>query len=82
MALAARLGHGPGVRRKILVALIVTGLAAGAAPAYTGKIHNSAGNLLLGDGSVQQVTSGRMKEQLRDAANSIGDQQFAFPLKK
>lgn len=60
----------------------ITGLAAGAAPGYTGKIHNSAGNLLLGDGSVQQVTSGRMKEQLRDAANSIGDQQFAFPLKK
>jgi len=60
----------------------ITTLAATAAPAYTGKIHNNAGNLLLGDGSVQQVTSGRMKEQLRDAANAIGDQTFAFPAKQ
>lgn len=32
------------------------------------RIHVNAGNVLLGDGSVQQVTSGRLSEQFRDAA--------------
>jgi len=67
---------------KVAAGQKITTVAANLAPAYTGKIHNSAGNLLLGDGSVQQVTSGRLREQLRDAANTVGDQQFAFPLKR
>jgi prepilin-type N-terminal cleavage/methylation domain-containing protein len=48
---------------------------------YDGRIHNQAGNLLLGDGSVQQVTSGRLKESLRDASSSIGQapMDFSFP---
>lgn len=47
---------------------------------WTAKdIHRSAGNLLLGDGSVQQVSDGRAREQIRDALNSAGDQQFLFP---
>ena len=47
---------------------------------YDGKIHQNAGNLLLGDGSVQQTTSGRLREQVRDAGVSVGgDQEFLFP---
>jgi prepilin-type N-terminal cleavage/methylation domain-containing protein len=47
---------------------------------FDGKIHQNAGNLLLGDGSVQQVTSGRLQTSFQDAGKSIGDvQQFLFP---
>jgi prepilin-type N-terminal cleavage/methylation domain-containing protein/prepilin-type processing-associated H-X9-DG protein len=59
--------------------------AAGANPAliakigYTSLIHQNAGNILLGDGSVQQVSSGRMRDSLRDAAASSGNQDFYFP---
>ena len=49
---------------------------------YDSKIHQQAGNTLLGDGSVQQTTSGRIRDQIRDAATSIGsDQEFLFPAK-
>jgi prepilin-type processing-associated H-X9-DG protein len=34
---------------------------------FTATTHKSAGNILLGDGSVQQVTSVRLNEALRDA---------------
>jgi prepilin-type N-terminal cleavage/methylation domain-containing protein len=37
---------------------------------YTSATHTSAGNLLLGDGSVQQVTSGRVQDSFRDAYNA------------
>lgn len=47
---------------------------------YTASIHQNAGNLLLGDGSVQQVTSGRAKEQIRDAAVATDAlQNLIFP---
>lgn len=46
---------------------------------YDNSTHTAAGNLLLGDGSVQQVTSGRLKEQLRDAFNSAGDISIIAP---
>jgi hypothetical protein len=49
-----------------------TNSAAMNAAVWTQDIHQGAGNLLLGDGSVQQVTSGRMREQFRDAALSPG----------
>jgi prepilin-type N-terminal cleavage/methylation domain-containing protein len=48
---------------------------------YDNKIHQTAGNLLLGDGSVQQVTGGRLADQLRDAVQAGGDQQLLFPKK-
>jgi prepilin-type N-terminal cleavage/methylation domain-containing protein len=47
---------------------------------YSGTIHQNAGNLLLGDGSVQQGSSGRMRDQIRDAAAISGDQDFLFPI--
>lgn len=42
---------------------------------FTKDIHQNAGNLALGDGSVQQATSARLKEQLRtsgDTDNWVG----------
>ena len=46
---------------------------------YTERIHQNAGNLLLGDGSVQQVSSGRAREQIRDALQASGDSELLFP---
>jgi len=47
---------------------------------YSGDVHQNAGNLVLGDGSVQQVTSGRAREQLRDAGVATAStQEFIFP---
>ena len=37
---------------------------------YTRDTHVSAGNLCLGDGSVQQVTTSRLREQLRNSDNT------------
>jgi type II secretory pathway pseudopilin PulG len=46
------------------VLTLTTNLNAG----WDRRIHVEAGNVLLGDGSVQQVSSGRLSEQFRDAA--------------
>jgi len=46
---------------------------------WSSSLHNLAGNILLGDGSVQQVTSGKFKEQLRDAVNSGSSGNLIFP---
>jgi prepilin-type N-terminal cleavage/methylation domain-containing protein len=46
---------------------------------YTDRIHQNAGNLLLGDGSVQQVSSGRAREQVRDSLQASGDSELLFP---
>ncbi len=45
---------------------------------FSTKIHQQAGNILLGDGSVQQVTSAKLREQLRDAAQGA-DLRMSFP---
>ncbi len=46
------------------VLTLTTNLNAG----WDRRIHVEAGNVLLGDGSVQQVSSGRLSEQFHDAA--------------
>lgn len=46
------------------VLTLTTNLNAG----WDRRFHENAGNVLLGDGSVQQVSSGRLSEQFRDAA--------------
>ncbi len=57
-----------------------TNTAAMKSAVWTQAIHQGAGNLLLGDGSVQQVTSGRMRDQFRDAALSTdSDLNFIWP---
>lgn len=59
---------------------VATNIAALKSAGWTKEIHQHAGNLLLGDGSVQQLTSGRMREQFRDAALSTGsDLDFVWP---
>ena len=35
---------------------------------FSGKIHKDLGNILLGDGSVQQLTSARFQEAVVEAA--------------
>ena len=44
---------------------------------WTHAIHGNAGNVALADGSVQQVTSKLLQEQLRKATNAI--QRLAMP---
>ncbi len=57
-----------------------TNVAAMNSAVWTQDIHQGAGNLLLGDGSVQQVRSGHIREQFRDAATSSGtDLDFIWP---
>ncbi len=57
-----------------------TNIAAMKSAVWTQDIHQGAGNLLLGDGSVQQVTSGLMRDQFRDAALSTdSDLDFIWP---
>jgi prepilin-type N-terminal cleavage/methylation domain-containing protein len=46
---------------------------------WTKDIHQNAGDLAAGDGSVQQVTTSRMKEQLRAADVASDGNKFAFP---
>jgi hypothetical protein len=59
---------------------LTTGRASFNATVYTPDIHRQAGNLLLGDGSVQQVSSGRLREVFRDAkTGSQSDFTFLFP---
>jgi len=47
---------------------------------FTGNIHQNAGNFVLGDGSVQQTSSGRAREQIRDAGVATDStQEYIFP---
>jgi len=47
---------------------------------FTARTHDSAGNILLGDGSVQQVTSSRFREAIRDSAASTAQSlKFSMP---
>ncbi len=43
------------------------------------RLHNEAGNLLMGDGSVQQVPSRNLGEFFRDAHQATGTNLLAFP---
>ena len=51
-------------------------------PAWTGKMHQSQGNILLCDGSVQQISSSRLRDQLRnsgDMTQTPGPNTLLFP---
>jgi prepilin-type N-terminal cleavage/methylation domain-containing protein len=57
-------------------------LSTATAPCWTGTIHQSAGNLLLCDASVQQVTSSGLRSQLRntgDVTATPGPNTLLFP---
>jgi prepilin-type N-terminal cleavage/methylation domain-containing protein/prepilin-type processing-associated H-X9-DG protein len=56
--------------------------AAATAPCWTDKVHQKQGNILLADGSVQQVSSSRLRDQLRntgDTSTLRGQNALAFP---
>jgi prepilin-type N-terminal cleavage/methylation domain-containing protein len=56
--------------------------AAATAPAWTAKVHQQQGNLLLSDASVQQVSTSRLKDQLRntqDTTTAPGPNTFMYP---
>ena len=38
---------------------------------WSGKLHNAAGNVCLADGSVQQVTHGKLRETLRNSGENL-----------
>ena len=46
--------------------------------AWTAQIHVNAGNILLGDGSVQQCSNGRLGEYLKDAFKAANTNQFGL----
>jgi prepilin-type N-terminal cleavage/methylation domain-containing protein len=54
-------------------------LATAAGAGYTTAIHQSAGNTVLGDGSVQQVTGTRLREQLRNSGDPNGRNALGIP---
>jgi prepilin-type N-terminal cleavage/methylation domain-containing protein/prepilin-type processing-associated H-X9-DG protein len=60
-----------------------TNFAANAvSPAWTGKIHQNQGNVLLCDGSVQQLTSPRLRTQLVNSGDTTavpGPNALLFP---
>jgi prepilin-type processing-associated H-X9-DG protein len=49
----------------------------GAGPFYTNTMHNLQGNVCMGDGSVQQFTTARLRDAIKntDDANNL----LAFP---
>ncbi|MBL9174353.1 MAG: hypothetical protein JNL10_12515 [Verrucomicrobiales bacterium] len=47
-------------------------LADGMKLGFDGEIHIGSGNILLGDGSVQQLTSSRLREQFHAALTNAG----------
>jgi hypothetical protein len=47
---------------------------------FDDRLHGRAGNVLLGDTSVQQLSSDRLREAFRDAHDALGtNQTLAFP---
>ncbi len=47
---------------------------------FDDRLHQQAGNVLLGDGSVQQLRSDRLRETFQAAHNALGtNQTLAFP---
>ena len=46
---------------------------------YDTSIHNKAGNIGLGDGSVQQITPAALKKQVSNAVDSAGKVRFVYP---
>jgi prepilin-type N-terminal cleavage/methylation domain-containing protein/prepilin-type processing-associated H-X9-DG protein len=79
------INNGYGNAQHFSPAMIVEGtnfVATATAPAWTEKMHQEAGNVLLCDGSVQQLTSPRLRTQLRnsgDLTTTPGPNTLLFP---
>ncbi len=57
---------------------VVVSFRSNANVTFDRRIH-VVGNLLLGDGSVQQVTSSRLRDQFRDAFLAMGTNVLVIP---
>ena len=44
---------------------------------WDNNVHQNQGNACMGDGSVQQLSAARLREQLRNSGTS--DNRFSFP---
>jgi prepilin-type N-terminal cleavage/methylation domain-containing protein/prepilin-type processing-associated H-X9-DG protein len=73
-------GYGDGPNQAF--AMGTNSFAGGTAPAWTtGKIHQGQGNVGLADGSVQQLSSPRLREQLMNSGDTSfpGPNELLFP---
>ena len=52
------------------VGMAVMTLRSNSPVGFDGDLHNLAGNLLMGDASVRQVSVGRLREAVRDATRT------------
>jgi hypothetical protein len=68
-------GVAAGCTRLVLTTTNLSGLK----PGFTTAMHNNAGNYLVGDGSVEQGTSGRFREVLRRAVTNSPPPEFFLP---
>jgi len=74
-------GNGNGIAGQI-VALGTNILAGATTPGWTDKMHQKNGNVCLADGSVQQFTSAKLRDALRqtgDTTTSPGPNTLMFP---
>jgi prepilin-type N-terminal cleavage/methylation domain-containing protein len=75
-------GNGPGTAMAMGTNFLAVGTAA---PGWTQKMHQGQGNVGLSDGSVQQVSSTRLRDQFRNSGdtsstpNSPGPNTLLFP---
>jgi prepilin-type N-terminal cleavage/methylation domain-containing protein len=74
--------NGYGNRAGSVLAMGTNFVAADSAPAFTDKLHQKQGNVGLSDGSVQQLTSTRLRDQFRnsgDTTTAPGANVIMFP---
>jgi prepilin-type N-terminal cleavage/methylation domain-containing protein len=48
-------------------------------PGWTANTHQLNGNVVLGDGSVQQLSSSRLRDQLKNSGDNSGSNTLAIP---
>jgi prepilin-type N-terminal cleavage/methylation domain-containing protein/prepilin-type processing-associated H-X9-DG protein len=65
-------GNSPSTTAGALVALGTNIAANATTPGWTDKMHQKAGNIALADGSVQQYSSSKLREQLRQTGDTTG----------
>lgn len=61
------------------LANVIVSFPRNAAVTFDRRVHQEAGNLLLGDGSVQQVSSRSLGDRFREAHRATGTNVLAFP---
>lgn len=70
-------GNGPNVA----LSMGTNFAALSTAPAWTGKMHQQSGNVVLADGSIQQLSSSRLRDQFRNSGDTSvpGPNELLFP---